>query len=135
MNKKQIEKNIKKYEEWRKNFRNTPYGSLIETCNILLQKNISDGELIKKVKKAEFPLLDSKDFIKETVEAVGIDFEKVKQLPICCIKSDWNVLFLPYIKENGDIIPMPIDENGQYPQTFYKASSIEIIDWTNINDE
>ena len=129
MNTKQIKKNIKEEKELRNNLRNTIYGSLLECWNILKQKNLNDFEYNEIMRKGKFPYVDEENFIEKTCEALNIDFSEFKTLPICVVKSKWNTLFLPYIEENGNVNPMPINEEGIYPQTFWHADSIEVLEW------
>lgn len=129
MNTKQIKKNIKEEKYFIENVRNTIYGSLIQSAVILLQLNWTDSEYLKRIKKAQFPVIEDEDFIKKTVEAVGIDYEDVKGLPLCIVESSWNTLILPYIEEDGMHLPMPINREAILPATVTHAKSIKIIDW------
>lgn len=129
MNVKQIKKNIRDSKSLRTNLRNTPYGSLLECWNILTQKKLNDEQFIKIMVNGKFPYIDEENFIEKTCEALNIDFEEFKTLPICVVKSNYNTLFLPYIEENGQITPMPINEDCIYPNTFNHANSIEVLEW------
>lgn len=113
------------------NLINTIYGSLIQSCNIALNLGWDKYKFINKMTNASFPPVnDEKDFIKKVVEAVGIDFEKVKQIPLCVLHSKWNTLFAPYIiNEDGEKIPVPILPDHSYPASFYHLEKIEFINW------
>ena len=128
---KSIKKSIKKDELFQINLINTIYGSLIQSCNIALNLGWDKYKFINKMTNASFPPVnDEKDFIKKVVEAVGIDFEKVKQIPLCVLHSKWNTLFAPYIiNEDGEKIPVPILPDHNYPTSFYHLEKIEYINW------
>ena len=132
---KQIKKSINQSKELFNNITNTVYGSLVQSCLILLQKNWTEQQFINKMKKARFPYMEDKDFIRKTVEAVGLEYDEVDGLPLCVVESDWNTLILPYIVEEGQVIPMPINRDGILPQTVLKARSYHVVDWDNMNNK
>ncbi len=56
-----------------------------------------------------------------------------EELPICYVQSAFNFLFLPYITNNKDeIVVLPIREDGQYPQTWYKKIDYRVLDWKGV---
>lgn len=132
MNVKQIKKNINERQYLVNNVRNTVYGSLVQSVVILLQKGWTDDEYLEKMKNGQFPYMEDPDFIKKTVEAVGIDYEEVEGLPLCVVESDFNTLILPYIEEDGTIMPMPINHEAILPATVIHAKSIGRIEWNSI---
>lgn len=132
MNTKEIKKNIKETEVLYQNLINTVYGSLILSVLILTQKKYSKEAFNERMKKGKFPYMEDKDFIKKTLKAFdeSIDYEnEVEGLPLCVVESDWNTLILPYIVEDDQVIPMPINRDGILPQTVLKAKSYHVIDW------
>lgn len=131
MNVKKIKENIKERKFLIENTRNTIYGSLVQSAAILLQKNWSDDEYLNRMKKGKFPYIEDPDFIKKTVEAVGIDYNEIKGLPLCIVESDFNTLILPYVVEDDCYIPMPINHEGILPSTVVHSKSIKVIDWDN----
>lgn len=128
---KNIKKNITDNKVLYINLLNTVYGSLVQSVRILNQMPWSNEEYINRMKKGKFPYIGDKDFIKKTLETVGIDYEDVKGLPICLVESDFNSLFLPYIEEDGEKYPMPINEEAILPQTLLKAKSINYDIWSD----
>lgn len=130
MNVKQIKRNINERKYLIENTRNTIYGSLVQSCVILLQKNWTDDEYLERMQKGQFPYMEDPDFIKKTVEAVGLDYEEVDGLPLCVVESDFNTLILPYVvDEDGTTLPMPINHEAILPATVVHAKSIGRIEW------
>ena len=128
---RKIKKEQTNTEMFRRNLINNIYGSLIQSCNIALNLGWDKYKFINKMTNASFPPVnDEQHFIKKVVEAVGIDFEKVKQIPLCVLHSKWNTLFAPYIiNEDGEKIPVPILPDHSYPTSFYHLEKIEYINW------
>ncbi len=132
MNVKKIKKNVTETEILYQNLINTVYGSLILSVLILTQKKCSKEVFNARMKKGKFPYMEDKDFIRKTLKAFdeSIDYEnEVMGLPLCVVESDWNTLILPYIIEDNQVIPMPINQDGILPQTVLKMKSYHIVDW------
>lgn len=112
------------------NIINTVYGSFYLSCVILLQKNITEQQVINLFKKAKLPYMEDKDFIKKCCTALGLEYDEVDGLPLCVVESDFNTLILPYIiDDDGTLLPMPVSKEAILPQTVLKAKVIHPIEW------
>ena len=93
-----IAKEMKETEILRQNITNTVYGSLVQSTLILREIEWTDEEFVKRFKKAELPFIEDEDFIKKTIEAVGLKYEDVEGLPLVFVESEKNTLFMPIIQ-------------------------------------
>jgi hypothetical protein len=127
-----IKKEAKKLDDFLVRFYATPYGSLLKTCIISLNLGWDRFKIYNRVKNAVLPFLDDDDFIEKTVKAFGIDFEEVKKIPMVYVTSDLtkNSLFMPFFRdENGEMVVVPLNKDGSYPQTYMHATTITEVTW------
>lgn len=127
-----IAKEMKETEILRQNITNTVYGSLVQSVLILREIDWTDEEFVKRFKKAQLPFIEDEDFIKKTVEAVGLKYEDVEGLPLVFVESEKNTLFMPYYyNDDNELVVLPLNKEGVYPNTYYNAIDIHAIDWDN----
>ena len=113
----------------------TPYGSLIKTYCILNGINITEGEFVKKMKKAKFPFIDDEMFICKTLEAVGFNYDDIINKPVALCENEFNSIFCPYIinTENGEIVLLPLFKDGDLLRSQELAMANDtwkLIDWS-----
>lgn len=134
---KAIKKAAEKLEAERFNFLCTPWGSLIESCLKLTNTKISNGEFVKRLKKAQLPYLDDENFLPKTFKAFGLSIDDFKGLTIGLYRDEQfkTAIFHPVapitIKddegEKSVIAPAPI-KKGFLPQTVVKNwQKVELI--------
>lgn len=127
-----IAKEMKETEILRQNITNTVYGSLVQSTLILREIDWTNEEFVKRFKKAQLPFIEDEDFIKKTVEAVGLKYEDVEGLPLVFVESEKNTLFMPYYyNDDNELVVLPLNKEGVYPSTYYNAIDIHAIDWDN----
>ena len=120
------------------NFQLTPWGSLIESAMKVKGVKLSDGEFVKRLKKAQLPYLDDNEFLPKTFKAFGFDISDFKGIPIGLYKDEQfnTAIFSPvapitFTDEEGiekqTIMPVPITK-GFIPQTVAKnIHSVQLI--------
>lgn len=131
MNKKTIEKNIKLTHQKYVSLINTIYGSLIKSLDICYNTDRSEAQFVNDFKHAKLPYLNSDNFIVRVASIFGYPEWQVKKAPLVAVHSKWNTLFFPYFEENNELIVVPLNKEGTYPQTYYQAITIEKITWDN----
>lgn len=109
MNKKQ-----RKFENWMRNFYNTPYGSLIASVAIIYNIPITDYQIYAKLQKAKLPFIDDIDFINKTLKEFGFDIKNPHSLAV--LQTDNNLLFFPVYKDKV----LPYQRDGSYPASFFQ---------------
>lgn len=132
---KKIKKSIMEDDYLYESFQNTIYGSLICSVNALNENHLSDKEIFKRSKKAKFPFVDDKYFIKKTLEAVDMKYEDALGKPLAIFTSTYNALIAPYVfvedEETGEmkIKALSYKRNMEIPRTCYDYKTAKIIDW------
>lgn len=127
-----IEKNVMEMANTRRNIVNTPYGSLVQTFLILNGITWTDGEFVKKFKKAQLPFLEDEQFMQKTLSAVGLKYEDLVGKPVLVCESNYNTIFSPFITNDGEIMPLPLFADAQLTYTQELAMDKDtwhIIDW------
>lgn len=115
---------------------NNPVGSFV-ICSFILSKEHPTLSFLKKkwvkykklIQRDDLLVIHPDTFIEDTRSFFRLSDENI---PICVVKSKWNTLFLPYII-NGDkcvITPLPIREDGVFPQTVKHSESVQVVDWS-----
>ena len=128
---KKIKKEKARFDRTYQDIMNTPYGSLLQSIGILLPKYRKQKyAFVRSFEKVYLPYMDDEKFVKKTLDAFGITYDTVKDLPIIKIESKYNFLFYPYLEgEDGNPIVLPLFSNGLYQSTAYHIEKMEPVDW------
>lgn len=139
MNLKSMKKSIKKHENALSYYLDTPYGSLVATLMILHPELVkSNKDFIDSFKGKDFPFIEDPLFLKKTINtyfgADNIYDDYAVGEPICMVKTDWNVLFVPYVVDDeNNIFPITVRKDGSRPLSLDKGI-ISVIDWSEVDD-
>lgn len=128
---KGIKKEQARFDRVYMDIMNTPYGSLLQSIGILLPKYRKDKyAFVRAFEKVHLPYMDDEMFVKRTLDAFGITYDVVKDLPIIKIESKYNFLYYPYLEgEDGNPIVLPLFPNGLYQSTVYHIEKMTPVDW------
>lgn len=126
-----FKKNQKELDDFYKGIVNTIYGSFAKSVGICIPKYRKDKfAFIRMFEKASLPFIDDENFIEKCCDSFGYNYEEIKNLPLCVIESDFNTLILPYMTcEDGQILPLPLNQEGIYPNSYWNAKSIKVLDF------
>lgn len=115
----------------------TPYGSLVQTYLILNGIEWTDGEFVKKFKKAKFPFMEDKQFLRKTLEAVGLSYDLIKNKPVALCENEFNTIFCPFIvgelEYGQEVVLLPLFKNRDLLRSQEIAmanDTYKIIDWS-----
>lgn len=136
---KKIKKEIEEFDIIYNGILNTAYGSFVQSVCILHPEYAMDKfAFVRKFRKVRLPYLNDPNFFVKLCDAFNFDYENVvKKLPIAFVSNEHNSLYMPYIiKEDGDMMILPLRRDGSYPSTFYHADVVTPVIWdTNILQE
>lgn len=135
---KQIKRNISKLDYDVEQLIATPYGSLIQSYLILNGIKWENAEFLKRMKKGKFPFLDDKQFIKKTLEAVGLEYINIVNKPLALCESDYNSIFCPFVIADDEIVLLPLyrDQKVLKTQELCQSNdSYKIINWQEYDEE
>lgn len=116
----------------------TPYGSLIQTHLILNGITWTNEEFVKRMKKADFPFMDDKEYIKKTLENVGLNYIDIVNKPVALCEGKFNTVFCPFVVADDEIVLLPLFSDRHYLHTQEEVmanDTYKIIDWSNIEEE
>lgn len=128
---KSIKKEQARFNRTYKDIMNTPYGSLLQSIGILKPEYRKQKyAFVRSFEKVYLPYMDDEKFVKKTLDAFGITYDSVKDLPIIKIESKYNFLFYPYlVGEDGNPIILPLFPDGLYQSTAYHIEKMTPVDW------
>lgn len=116
----------------------TPYGSLYQSLSMFIPR-LRKGTFafINYLDKLTFPYIDDKKFMSKMLDLFGITKDEVKDIPLICIKSKFNMLFFPFVtdKDSGEITILPVRPDGTFPSTCDHRVSEEFVDWNKVFEE
>lgn len=126
-----IKKEQKEFDNVYKGILNTIYGSFAKSVGICIPKYRKDKfAFVRMFEKASLPFIDDEKFIEKCCDAFGYDLEDIKKLPLCVVESDFNTLIMPYmVCEDGQILPLPLNQEGVYPNTYWHSKTIKVLDF------
>jgi hypothetical protein len=127
-----FKKNQKELDNFYQGIINTVYGSFAKSVGICIPKYRKDKfAFIRMFEKASLPFINDEKFIEKCCDAFGYNYEEIKNLPLCVIESDFNTLIMPYMTcEDGQILPLPLNQEGVYPNSYWNAKSIKVLDFS-----
>lgn len=128
-----FKKNQKEIEKIYQGILNTIYGSFAKSVSICIPKYRKDKfAFIRMFEKASLPYIDDEKFIEKCCDAFSFNIEEVKKIPLCVVESDFNTLIMPYTEcEDGTILPLPLNQEGVYPNSYWHANKIRVLDFEN----
>lgn len=128
---KSIKKEQARFDETYKDIMNTPYGSLLQSIGILKPEYRKQKyAFVRAFEKVYLPYMDDEKFVKKTLDAFGISYDDVKDLPIIKVESKYNFLYYPYLEgKDGNPIVLPLFPNGLYQSTVYHIEKMEPVEW------
>lgn len=128
---KSIKKEQARFDETYKDIMNTPYGSLLQSIGILKPEYRKQKyAFVRAFEKVYLPYMDDEKFVKKTLDAFGISYDDVKDLPIIKVESKYNFLYYPYLEgKDGNPIVLPLFPNGLYQSTAYHIEKMEPVEW------
>lgn len=135
---KKTKKELNKVHNTYINLLSTPYGSLYQSLSMFIPR-LRKGTFafINMMNKLTFPYIDDKDFMKKMLSIYGVTKKEVKDIPLICFKSKWNMLFHPFITDvnTGEITILPVRPDGSFASTCYHRITEEFVDWDKIFNE
>ena len=137
---KQIKKQASKMGVLRDDIITTPYGSLVQTCLILNSFRWTDGEFVRRFKKAELPYMDDPDFIEKTLSAVGLEYKDIIGKPVALVENEHNSIFCPFVfnTDENEVILLSLYPDGKMLMSQTKAQekgTWKIVDWRKKEDD
>ena len=131
---KQIKKSIDETAQLRNDLIATPYGSLVQSYLILNGIEWTDGEFVKKFKKAELPFIDDPDFMKKTLEEMGLPMYQIIGKPLAVCENANNTIFCPFVfdTDENEVVLLPLfrDRRMLHSQEIAHANGTwKIVDW------
>lgn len=134
---KQINKSIDEMAQLRDDLIATPYGSLVQSYLILNGIEWTDGEFVKRFKKAELPFLDDSDFMKKTLEEMGLQHIDIVNKPLAVCENANNTIFCPFVFDTAEnevvLLPLFKDHRMLHSQEIAQANGTwKIVDWRDI---
>jgi hypothetical protein len=135
---KQIKKSIDETEQLRNDLIATPYGSLVQSYLILNGIEWTDGEFVKRFKKAELPFLDDHDFMKKTLEEICLPMHEIIGKPLAVCENENNTIFCPFVFDTAEnevvLLPLFKDHRMLHSQEVAQANGTwKIVDWRDID--
>lgn len=135
---KQINKSIDEMAQLRNDLIATPYGSLVQSYLILNGIEWTDGEFVKRFKKAELPFLGYRDFMKKTLEEIGLPMNGIIGKPLAVCENANNTIFCPFIFDTAEneviLLPLFKDHRMLHSQEIAPANGTwKIVDWRDVD--
>ena len=137
---KQIKKSIDKAAQLREDLIATPYGSLVQSYLILNGIEWTDGEFVKKFKKAKLPFLDDKDFMQKTLDQMDLPVIGIIGKPIAVCENTNNTIFCPFVFDTAEnevvLLSLFKDRRMLHSQEIAQANGTwKIVDWRDWGED